>query len=562
MSDPGAARNTRSAVLFVVMGILLLVPLATHAQTSIPQTPVLEEVYTPYFRALPPPDPPGRTIAYMWNQLGTPRGHGFIRALLPSWSGVLPSQSGVLWLSLAVLLAVGIDFTRPGNPRNLDLLIAQAVGSCLFGVMWFFDLDLPHLPAYVTLMHWVFAAVFVLTVTLLVRAVWRVYWPNTSLWRPNLPLGALMVVAGLLIGWNLFIALVRAPDDSGYFVNLGAQRLRERWRLPYGDPLLTGSPAAAYGPLLYFAHLPFQVLVAPSGANAVSPDLPRLGPDAGYFIPPLLATKLCTMAFHVVGVAALYYSVRRLAGRQAAWGIVALYAGSVAVLGIGGDNVSINGMTFVSHIAPAATTLLAFACLEYPGVAGVLLVAAAGVGLYPIFLGPAWLGFYWDHPRARTRFLVAVLMAGLFLTSVTLALSRPANGRGRVGTVVHDVVGHHTDPVGYGRSPFGFWGQRGGVRQTLITPLVPGTGITSPTFLALVALSAAAFLVARRRRPWQLSLLTAVLSAAFALTKVHATGTYLAWFYPFLLIGLLTGTADQGGDHNNEARGVPAEGAS
>ena len=35
-------------------------------------------------------------------------------------------------------------------------------------------------------------------------------------------------------------ALVREPDDVGFFVNLGAQRLRERGAFPYGDPLLTG----------------------------------------------------------------------------------------------------------------------------------------------------------------------------------------------------------------------------------------------------------------------------------------------------------------------------------
>ena len=69
-------------------------------------------------------------------------------------------------------------------------------------------------------------------------------------------------------------ALVRTPDDAGYFVNLGAQRLRERGRLPYGDPLLTGTPGAAYGPVLYAAHVPFQVMVSPQPVNTRSTPQP------------------------------------------------------------------------------------------------------------------------------------------------------------------------------------------------------------------------------------------------------------------------------------------------
>ena len=33
---------------------------------------------------------------------------------------------------------------------------------------------------------------------------------------------------------DIGVALMRPPDDAGWFVNLGAQRLRERGRLPDG----------------------------------------------------------------------------------------------------------------------------------------------------------------------------------------------------------------------------------------------------------------------------------------------------------------------------------------
>jgi hypothetical protein len=45
-----------------------------------------------------------------------------------------------------------------------------------------------------------------------------------------------VALAIVTLGLNLTLALVRPPDDAGWFVNLGAQRLRER-STPHGDPL-------------------------------------------------------------------------------------------------------------------------------------------------------------------------------------------------------------------------------------------------------------------------------------------------------------------------------------
>ena len=45
----------------------------------------------------------------------------------------LPDQSGVLWISLLVLLVVGFDYARPFSGRNLDLILAQVAGWLLMG---------------------------------------------------------------------------------------------------------------------------------------------------------------------------------------------------------------------------------------------------------------------------------------------------------------------------------------------------------------------------------------------------------------------------------------------
>ena len=144
------------------------------------------------------------------------------------------------------------------------------------------------------------------------------------------------MLALALLALDVATALYAPPDDAGYFINIGGQRLRERMRWPYGDPLLTATPSAAYGPVLYAAHVPFQLLLAPEPVNAVSLRRPRLDASEPYYLPPLMATKLCTIAFHLLGVAALFAAARRLAGAGTAWALVALYCGSPFVLGVGG----------------------------------------------------------------------------------------------------------------------------------------------------------------------------------------------------------------------------------
>jgi hypothetical protein len=404
--------------------------------------------------------------------------------------------------------------------------------------MRFFRIRL--VPEYFRLLDVVYSIVFALNAALLVRAVWRARFPSGEpAWSPNVrgrPLAALAIV---LIAANVLVALARDPDDAGFFINLGAQRLRERGRLPYGDPLLTNTPGAAYGPVLYAAHIPFQFVIEPHSPNPISNPHPPLGESATYVLPPPLATKLCTITFHLAGLLALFIIGSRLGGESdVGWALVALYCGSAFVLGMGGEKEFIGGMTFVSHIAPTAATLVAFACLPRPALAGALLAVSTGAGFYPAFMLPAWAGFFWRDRARLTRFLAGFALAAAVVGGSTLLLSRPADGRGLVGTVLHDTFGHHTDPQGYGRSPFGFWGQREGIRRWLNMPLVGESGLTTPAYVVFFGLVAATFVFARGASASRLALLTAAIAIAASLIKIQPTGTYVAWAYPFLLIGL------------------------
>jgi hypothetical protein len=497
---------------------------ATEAEKKAP----LKQLYTPRFAPPPPKEAPIESLGRIPERLRLLRE-------APRRAPFLVSQPVVLFVSLTVMLLVAFDFKHLRNPRNTDLLLMQGIGWCFYEILGF--LDRLHDPTSRNYMDWVFTAIVALSVALLVRALRRVYRPAPWPWRPRLRRGALVGVTLLLLSADLGMALYSAPDDAGYFVNIGAQRLRERGRLPYGDPLLTATPAAAYGPLLYLAHVPFQVVLAPTPVNDDSPDRPPIEKADVYFLPPLLATKLCVIAFHLLGVGALFAAAKRLAGDDTAWTLVALYCGSAFVLGVGGDGYSIGGMTFASHIAPASVTLLAFALIDRPAWSGALLAAGIGVLFYPVFMIPAWLGYYWTTRDRLKRFVAGFGIASLAIAAMVLLLSRPALGRGLVGTVVYDTIGHQESPEAYGSSPFGFWGQRGGWREWAMRPMAAGQSMTRPVVLVFFAFAASMFIVARRRTRPQLALIVGAVAIGAELWKIHATATYVTWYYPFLLLG-------------------------
>ena len=480
----------------------------------------------------PPPVAPstGQFVSRLWADLWSDAGETF-------WRAMVPNQAGVLWIAIAVMLVVAFDFARPSNARNLELIALLANGFLLFNIMRFFELlgD----PTYFWVMDLVFTGIVAVSLALIGLAVYRVRRPHASAWQPNLPARPLMTLAILLLSMNVVTGLASPPDDAGFYTNLGAQRLRERGKFPYGDPLLTNSAGAGYGPLLYLAHLPFQYLLDPTPLNTSQPTRADLEAGAHYLLPPPLATKLTTIAFHLIGFAAIVTIGLQLANPAVAWALAALYCGSAYVMGVGGPRETIGGMTFISHIAPPAASMVAFAFLARPLAAGVLLVLASATVFFPALFFPAWLGYYWDRRTSAVRFVGGCVLAAVLLGVPVVALSQALEGHSVVATVIRESVGHHQGTDTYGLSTFGFWGQRGGIRDWFREPFVEGQFTTSPMFLITIGFSAAMFFVARRTTPAQLALITATVAIIAQWSKIHGTGVYVNWYYPFLLIGLL-----------------------
>ena len=72
----------------------------------------------------------------------------------------------------------------------------------------------------------------------------------------------------------------------------------------------------------------------------------------------------------------------------------------------------------------------------------------------------------------------------------------------------------------------------------MATPIVGVSGLTTPVYVLFFALVVATFFMARDGSAGRLALLTAAIAIAASLTKIQPSGTYVAWAYPFLLIGI------------------------
>ena len=244
-----------------------------------------------------------------------------------------------------------------------------------------------------------------------------------------------------------------------------AQRLRERMRLPYGDPLLTATPAAAYGPVLYAAHVPFQL-----AARARAGE-PGFAAEAATGRRRAVLSSRRSWRPSSARSRSICSASRRSSPPRGGWPAPTrpgrssrCYCASPFVLGVGGARLLDRRHDVrVAHRAGRdhAAGVRAAASLR-PG-PGVALAAGIGVLFYPVFLVPAWVGYYWaDTPLAppfsrRLRPRVTASSAGS-----VLLLSRAGE---RTRARRHDRLrhlGHQETPEAYGSSPFGFWGQRGG----------------------------------------------------------------------------------------------------
>jgi hypothetical protein len=170
------------ALLAIIAGAILI----ARAYPTPREQMITRHLENAHFDPPPTAPPAGQFVSTLWNDLWSESGEGF-------WRAMVPNQAGVLWIALAVMIVVAVDFARLGNARNLELLFLLSLGFLLFNVMRFFDLlgD----PTYFWVMDLVFTGIVAVSLSLIALAIWRVRHPHTSAWHPNLSARPLMAPA-------------------------------------------------------------------------------------------------------------------------------------------------------------------------------------------------------------------------------------------------------------------------------------------------------------------------------------------------------------------------------
>ena len=230
---------------------------------------------------------------------------------------------------------------------------------------------------------------------------------------------------------------------------------------------------------------------------------------------------------------------RRLREPAVGWGLACLYVGSAYVQGMGGEEFWITGMAYISHIAPAAVTILAFAMLDRPLWAGVLLAAAAGTLFYPAFFFPLWLGYYFWQRKEWHKFAAGFLIVCALIFAVALLMTQTTENESAFKAIYESTVGHQEAKDAYGSSTFSFWGTHPRLATFWQKPFIEGRYLLKPSFLLFSLFIIGTFFMSRGRTVTQFAFLTAAVAIAVQLWKSHAGGTYVEWYYPFFLIGLL-----------------------
>ena len=448
---------------------------------------------------------------------------------------VTPDQGGVVWIAFLVSLMVAADFSKGRSRRNLDLALL------LIPIFFFVEITRFGHPGAISdsgkffFAGLIFTAVFLTTAAMTIRSVIGARQPGLP-WTPNLQSSLLAALLAVLLVSNTLVATNTRPNDCGIFTNIGAARMLETGKFPYGDPKLRDGAAATYGPVLYLAHIPFQAVLSAVGLKTARND------RTGVPEPPLLATKLVALSMHFLLIACLVVLCRRLGGVAVGYGVACLYAGSAYVQGLGGATHFINGMSYVSHIAPAALTLAALTLAGRPFLAGATLASAAGAIFFPAFFFPVFLGHYfwkegWRGGEWR-RFAAGFALVCVLIGGAVLLLTETQGNETALQAWYKSTVAHQESKEAYGSSAFSFWGTHPRLAAFWQEPLVPSWHLFKPSFLLFTLFLVATFFLARGRSLAQLAFLIASVASAVQLWKSHAGGTYVEWYLPFLLIGM------------------------
>jgi hypothetical protein len=299
----------------------------------------------------------------------------------------------------------------------------------------------------------------------------------------------LVFLVGFRIGLNVTNSNV---IDVGYAGVIGADRLL------HDKPLYGGWPhdnanGDTYGPVNYYAYIPFRAIFGWSGAWD---DLP--------------ASHAAAIAFDLLTMLGLFLLGRRVRGPTL--GIVLAYAWAAYPFTL---------FTLSSNTNDALVALLIVLALLLVSSAPARGIAGALAGLTkfaPLALAPLLMRGVGPPPRKRS--LVAYVLAyGVTLFAVMLPVLLAHN----LGAFWHDSVSYQSARV----TPFSVWGLWGGL--SAVQRLVQGAG---------AALALAVAFVPARRGFVEVAALGAAVLIALQLGVNYWLYPYIVWFFPLVMLAI------------------------
>jgi hypothetical protein len=396
-------------------------------------------------------------------------------------------NSPLVWIPLMVAFFLPFfDPRRPLRMLHLDLLVLLAFSlSHVFFNRGEIDTSVP--------------LVYPVLAYLLARMLWIAYArrvPRGRPWRPLVPISWLALALIFLVGFRIGLNVTNSNViDVGYSGVIGADRITHGNEL-YGNFPSNDASGDTYGPVNYYAYIPFELAFPWSGKWD---DLP--------------AAHAAAIFFDVATIVALLWLGRRLRrGRDGtALGVLLAYAWASYPYTLFVANSNANDSLV------ALLVVLSFGALAAPRARGALLALSSAAKFAPLALAPLFATY--DRRRIRDAALFAVALA-----AVTVLVYAPVVPDSGLSELWDRTVGFQL-----GRdSPFSIWGMHPSLDwlQTVVK-------------VASIGLAILVAVVPRRKSPLQLAALAAAVLIALQITITHWFYLYIVWWFPLVMVALI-----------------------
>ena len=309
--------------------------------------------------------------------------------------------------------------------------------------------------------------------------------------RLAVPVSWLAVATVFLIGFRIGLNVTNSNViDVGYAGVIGADKLIHGQPL-YGHWPKDNSQGDTYGPVAYYAYLPFRAIFGWSGTWDQLP-----------------AAHAAAIAFDLLSLLGLYFLGRRIRGPTL--GVLLAYAWAAYPFTLWVLSSNTND-SLVPLLLVAALLVIAWAPARGFAAALAGLTKFAPLALAPLFLrgvGDAW--------PPRRRLLGYVLAYGATIVVAML----PVLLHNNLHAFWSDTIVYQADRV----SPFSVWGLWGGlgVEQRLVEG-------------AAVAFALVVAFLPRRRGLVEVAALAAAVVIALQLAVNYWLYSYIVWFFPLVI---------------------------